>query len=161
MTNSAGARSAVVVAIDLHKGSNLIMSRALAQAASMDADVHVICVTEPNIANVKPPEDLDMSDLTGGGAGKIEAFATSRVADFKKKNPTLKAPTVRHYTETGDAAEKIVNLATRVNADMVILGTHGRTGIKRLLIGSVAEKVVRLAGCEVLVVREKKHEQGS
>ena len=52
-----------------------------------------------------------------------------------------------------------IRTGAKLNADIVVLGTHGRTGLKRLLIGSVAEKVVRLAGCPVLVVREKKHER--
>ncbi len=48
---------------------------------------------------------------------------------------------------------EILNCATHVKADMIVLGTHGRTGLKHALFGSVAEKVVRKASCPVLSVR--------
>ena len=46
-------------------------------------------------------------------------------------------------------------MAARVDADIVFVGTHGRTGVKRALLGSVAERVVRGASCPVLVIRDK------
>ena len=61
------------------------------------------------------------------------------------------------HTALGYAPDEIVWLAAHVDADLVVLSTHGRRGLKRLLLGSVAEKVVRLCGCPVLVVRDKQH----
>ena len=55
--------------------------------------------------------------------------------------------------EFGDAGSRIAQLAERQAADLIVLPSHGRTGIKHLLIGSVAERVVRLAHCPVLVLR--------
>jgi nucleotide-binding universal stress UspA family protein len=54
----------------------------------------------------------------------------------------------------GDAGHEIVALAEKVHADLLVMPSHGRTGLKRLLIGSVAERVVRLAHCPVLVLRK-------
>jgi nucleotide-binding universal stress UspA family protein len=54
----------------------------------------------------------------------------------------------------GDPAGEVVRIATDENAEMIILGTHGRTGMTRLLMGSVAEAIVRRAPCPVLVYRE-------
>ena len=51
--------------------------------------------------------------------------------------------------------QAIVDMAGEMKADLVIMGTHGRTGLPHALIGSVAEKVVRLASCPVLVARQK------
>jgi hypothetical protein len=62
-------------------------------------------------------------------------------------------------TITYNVAEAIVAFAARVNADVVLLGTHGRTGMSRMLIGSVAEDVVRTAGCSVFIVRTKAHDR--
>ena len=54
----------------------------------------------------------------------------------------------------GDAAHGIANFAQDVKAELIVIPSHGRTGITRLLIGSVAERVVRLAHCPVLVLRK-------
>jgi nucleotide-binding universal stress UspA family protein len=53
----------------------------------------------------------------------------------------------------GDAVEQILRVAQETNADLLVLGTHGRTGLGRLLMGSVAERVVRKAACPVLTVK--------
>lgn len=54
----------------------------------------------------------------------------------------------------GDAGSEITDFANSVNADMIIMPSHGRTGLSRILIGSVAERVLRLSSCPVLVIRE-------
>ena len=54
----------------------------------------------------------------------------------------------------GDPGHMITDLATEVHADLIVIPSHGRTGVKRLLLGSVAERVVRLAHCPVLVLRD-------
>lgn len=54
--------------------------------------------------------------------------------------------------EMGDARESIVRHAKLLNADLIVMGTHGRTGFRHMLLGSVAERVVRTAPCPVLVV---------
>ena len=61
---------------------------------------------------------------------------------------------VRTALRTGTAHEEIVDLATAERAELVVLGTHGRTGVTRALMGSVAERVIRLAPCPVLSVRK-------
>ena len=62
--------------------------------------------------------------------------------------------TVRTAVRTGGPYAEIVAVATDERADLVIMGTHGRGGMSRLLLGSVAERVVRLAPCPVLTVRK-------
>jgi nucleotide-binding universal stress UspA family protein len=60
-----------------------------------------------------------------------------------------------HYLSTnlvGDPPDEINSYARRIGADLIVVGTHGRTGIRRALLGSVAEQVVRRARCPVLVV---------
>lgn len=62
--------------------------------------------------------------------------------------------TVRTALRTGTPYREIVEAATDERADLVVLGTHGRGGINRALLGSVADRVIRLAPCPVLSVRE-------
>ena len=58
-----------------------------------------------------------------------------------------------HKLLVGDPATAIVDAAAQENADLIVMGTHGRTGLSRLLMGSVAEAVVRRAKCPVLTVK--------
>jgi nucleotide-binding universal stress UspA family protein len=78
-------------------------------------------------------------------------------ADAKEKLDHLEAPAAgppleRRLAE-GDPADEILRLAREAGADLIVMGTHGRTGLARLLMGSVAEQVVRRAPCPVLTIR--------
>jgi len=64
-------------------------------------------------------------------------------------------PTVRYHISTGDPIDGILDGAIDFKTDLIVLATHGRTGLKRLVIGNVAEKVVRHAPCPVLTVKPK------
>ena len=67
--------------------------------------------------------------------------------------PTDSSVAVQYHLLSGDPAKEIVRLANDENVDMIIMGTHGRTGIGRMLMGSVAESVVRHAKCPVLTFK--------
>jgi len=59
-----------------------------------------------------------------------------------------------HQMTMGDPAGEVVRIAEEEQAEMIVMGTHGRTGLTRLLMGSVAEAIVRRAPCPVLIYRE-------
>ncbi len=59
-----------------------------------------------------------------------------------------------HRLLSGDPASEIIRLAEEEGVELIVLGTHGRTGLKRLLMGSVAEAVVRRATCPVLTIKQ-------
>lgn len=69
---------------------------------------------------------------------------------IRPANPNIP---VRHVFLVGDPATEIVRYARDSGVDRIVMGTHGRTGTERLLMGSVAEKVLRDAPCSVLVVK--------
>jgi nucleotide-binding universal stress UspA family protein len=60
---------------------------------------------------------------------------------------------VEHRLAEGDAAAEILRVAREGDCDLIVMGTHGRTGVRRVLMGSVAEQVVRAAQCPVITVR--------
>jgi nucleotide-binding universal stress UspA family protein len=60
---------------------------------------------------------------------------------------------IEHYLTDGDAAAEIVRMAKEQQCDVIVMGTHGRTGMGRMLLGSVAEQVVRRAPCPVLTIK--------
>lgn len=73
-----------------------------------------------------------------------------QLEQIRPSNPAI---TVKHVFLEGDPASEIVRYAANSGIDVIVLGTHGRTGVERLLMGSVAEKVMREAPCSVLVVK--------
>jgi len=62
---------------------------------------------------------------------------------------------IRHelLVTTGNAAEKVISVQAGLAADLIVMGTHGRGGLRKLFIGSVAERIVREASCPVLTTR--------
>lgn len=77
-----------------------------------------------------------------------------RLNEVVPKKPKLK---VEHKLVEGDAATEILRVASDINCDLIVMGTHGRTGLGRLLMGSVAEQVVRQAACPVLTLKTPLH----
>jgi nucleotide-binding universal stress UspA family protein len=64
----------------------------------------------------------------------------------------------RRHTVVGRPFAEIVRFGKEQQIDLIVIGSHGRRGISHLLLGSVAERVVRLAGCPVLTVRPDQHQ---
>lgn len=73
--------------------------------------------------------------------------------DIVKKKAESSGISTRTFVQEGESYRAIIKLATEGNADMIVMGSHGRTGLKRLLMGSVTEKVIGHAPCPVLVVK--------
>ncbi len=76
--------------------------------------------------------------------------AEERLRQIKPVDPKVK---IEHRLEEGPAAPEILRVAEETKADLIIMGTHGWTGLARLLMGSIAEKVVRKAPCPVLTLK--------
>ena len=66
--------------------------------------------------------------------------------------------TIETLVVTGVPFEKILGVAQKLPSDLIIMGTHGRTGVVHALLGSVAERIVRRAPCPVLTVRQEEHD---
>ena len=69
--------------------------------------------------------------------------------------PTVEGVEALHEVQSGPPADRIVGYANEHDIDLIVMGTHGRTGLGRLLMGSVAEAVVRQAECPVLALKSK------
>src|SRR5688572_24080706 len=127
---------------------------ALRYAADLAQQVHAsIVLAHVATSLIAPPEmeyiQLDLKKFRA----ELEKHANAKLTALAQKEipATIHAsPIVRH----GAAWEEITKLAKERKADLIIIGTHGYTGVKHMIMGSTAEKVVRYAGCPVLVVRE-------
>lgn len=115
-----------------------------ALARQMNARLLIVHVEEPPLAY-------------GGGElyyGLPEPSSERILKMLEDVKPADPAVPYTHRLTMGDPAGEVVRIATDEHAEMIILGTHGRTGMTRLLMGSVAEAIVRRAPCPVLVYRE-------
>jgi len=94
----------------------------------------------------------------------IEAFVGEIVAGADTSMQTyldthFKGAGAEGKVLVGYPAEEILHLAEDENVDLIIMGTHGRTGIDRILFGSVAEKIVKSSKCPVLTIRPEPHSE--
>ncbi len=140
----------VLVATDFGKASEAALNYGRELARTFNAMLHVLHVTESITARY-PLEGTVF--IPPGLQTEIEDAARTRlnaiVGDDDRRELRAKA-VVRTSSGT---AETIVEYAGEVGADVIVVGTHGRRAVAHLLLGSVAERVVRLAPCPVLTVR--------
>ncbi len=136
--------------VDYSPGSKEALRTAATMAAESGAELLIVHAWDPLYAG---GADLGLTaDLIGDLRKSVEEGLALWRADAEK----LGATRVTSVFLTGAPWNEIVGAANDDPAiDLIVMGTHGRTGLKHVLIGSVAEKVVRHAVCPVLVVRAR------
>jgi nucleotide-binding universal stress UspA family protein len=153
----------IVVGTDYSPASDLALERGFELAAAQSqAEVHVVNVVrlygEQALIDL-PGEPTGFSSVSLADARRqLERYVEQRQASFRAQYAEPRATSgwrVVSHLRLEAQAEEIAQIAADLEADLVVVGTHGRRGIARLLLGSVAEAVVRLAPCPVLVVRPK------
>ncbi len=86
--------------------------------------------------------------------GRMEAAARTKLEKLARQKVNGKADYEVEVT-TGDPGVEVLHVARRLHADLIVMATHGRKGLRRLVLGSVAERVVREAPCPVLTLSPK------
>jgi universal stress protein A len=141
----------VLVATDFSPASSAAVTYAFDLAVRLGASVHLLHVIEEWALTVTYLKALDI-ELPGLRERVIDdAHATLRA--LATSLAPGGAPTTTEVRE-GRPADVIVDVARSAEADLVVVGTHGRTGVAHAVLGSVAERVVRTAPCPVLTVRQ-------
>jgi nucleotide-binding universal stress UspA family protein len=128
---------------DFSERSEFAFGLACALARDYGARLTLMHVAEPPMAFVGE------GGLLLPAAVDLEAVQ-QRLQQLQPGDPTL---AVEYRLVQGDAATQILGAAGETKCDLIVLGTHGRTGLGRLLLGSVAEQVVRKAPCPVVTVK--------
>lgn len=144
----------LVVGLDRSGLGMVALDRAIADAIQQQAEVHATFAYQPL---------GDATNLYAGPADPAMEYELERLAPLVRERVVKfgpDAPQVNVHGVIGGAAEALVTVAAVLDADAIYVGTHGRTGIQRALLGSVAEKVARTAGCPVVIVREREHDVG-
>ena len=134
----------ILVPVDFSEPSLLALDYARALAQQHKAHLLLAHVVEPLHA------DLLMDSRPAQRAARTFAHERlTRLWEATKKS----WPRTGHELREGHPVATIIALARRSNADLIVMGTHGQTGLQRAMMGSVAERVARMAPCSVLVVR--------
>ncbi len=142
----------LLVGIDFSPESAQALKQGLHLATRMGAELHLVhALFQPSI-----PASLAALPKLADAGHKLDAELSSQAGE------KLQALCAKHSTSSlrmqsavghGDAAQVLMDAAAQVNADLIVVGTHGRTGFRRLRLGSVAESVAQRAPCSVLVSR--------
>jgi nucleotide-binding universal stress UspA family protein len=146
----------VLVPIDFSEYADQALAYAIRLASTLDARLTLLHVMQP-----LPMAGVDMGvTLPATYLQEVEAEVqrSMEVALARVTAAGLIGECVVLY---GVPFQEIVDTAKARQVDLIIMGTHGRTGLLHVLLGSVAEKVVRLAPCSVLVVRQADQASGA
>jgi nucleotide-binding universal stress UspA family protein len=142
----------IVVGFDFSEQGGLALDQAIRLTSYNHATLHVVHVTPQSAPTMAmdgtfPRIAPTLDDIEKSVAERVKL----RLAAIGKRG--IEGAVV--HVRTGGVGAEICAVATQLEADLIIVGTHGRQGVVRLLLGSVAEEVVRTANCPVLVVRPK------
>lgn len=141
----------ILVPIDFSDCSNKALQYALPFAEQFDAKVLLLHVCEPFIP---------MPEMSAVDVGLIEA----RIREQSQRQLSELQASLPDGVESEAAIRigrpflEIVQAAKDLDADLIIISTHGRTGISHVLLGSTAERVAQRADCPVMIVREREHD---
>jgi universal stress protein A len=138
----------ILVPTDFSDYADQALEYAAALAARLDAKIHLVHAITVPLNGVR--EMSHSSTLIESATKEAQAALDERASRYRDR--VAMAP-VR--VEIGDAREVIDQVAEKIGADLIAMGTHGRRGVKRVLLGSVAESVVRSAPCPVLTIRRR------
>jgi nucleotide-binding universal stress UspA family protein len=144
--------SQIVIGYDFSKTAREALGRALRLAERAPFHVlHFVCAIDPHM----PFPHLPTKHVDAEYAERVQAAATEAVTEELKRLDITTELQFFIHARIGKPADEILGVARDVGADLILVGSKGLTGLERLVLGSVAERVVREAGCTVEVVRPR------
>ncbi|MEJ2133661.1 MAG: universal stress protein [Desulfofustis sp.] len=143
----------IVTPIDFSDNSRLIADSSMFMASKYGASVHLVFVVQnfEDYSGFFVPQmhvpNLE-EELMTGAEERMESF----LEEMSEVITRLGVKDITHKVLMGDVGEQIVDYATEIRADLIIMGTHGYKGLEKIMFGSVADKVVRSALCPVTTI---------
>lgn len=144
----------ILCPVDFSDLSLNALTYAVELAAKFQAELHLLHVFEGYDAISLNPE-LAMSPMPEW-LPKLRQLCHEKLATLPSAELAARCNTIVRADREGSAIHEILTYAANEKINLIVLATHGRTGLKHLLMGSVAENVVRSATCPVLTIREAK-----
>lgn len=150
----------ILAAIDGSRASRLALDEAVKIARASGASIVAACVVEQR------PQLVDVGAVYQGGEGASAAAVESATAALKEAEEVFKSQGVEGTSRAIDAygenvASVIARVAAECAAELIVIGTHGRHGVRRVFLGSVAESLLRTADLPVLLVRDQQETGGA
>lgn len=143
--------SKILVPVDFSEYSKMALDYAVQFAKQFNSELTLIYVIEPIVY----PSDFGLGQIP---INQVDFEIQSRAEEELQKLIKEKIPAevkANYVVKTGKPFLEIINTAKECDCDLIIIATHGHTGIEHILFGSTAEKVVRKSPVPVLTVREK------
>jgi nucleotide-binding universal stress UspA family protein len=139
--------SAIVVGTDGSSRATVAVNEAFALAKMSGATLHAVHAVHPSVA-------LGFHDAIGTqiGIDKLREEAGAIRERTLTEGERLGVPTSFHNPGSNDPADALIKIAEEVNADLVVVGNRGMTGVARFVLGSVPNKVAHRCPCSVLIV---------
>ncbi len=144
----------ILVPIDFSDNSKKALRYAIPFAQQFNATLILMYVVEPTIY----PSDFGFGQI---GFPNVEKELQEKAAEeMRELIASLVPSTVQSYSvvDSGIPFVEITSFAQKKNIDLIIVATHGTTGVEHILFGSTAEKIIRKSPCPVLVVRAEEHD---
>jgi len=141
--------SKIIVPTDLSRFSLTAFDYAKDIAEQYESEIHLIYVLDKN------PPLVMLQNANGKSKLSLEEYQAKIKKDFNSVLAQLQDSTtsiVKGAVRMGDDSDEIVNFASEIKADMIILSTHSRTGFLRSVLGSVADKLTQNAKCPILII---------
>ena len=146
----------ILVGADYSPASDLALQSALEFAASKThVELHVVNVRPTTFYSARSLDIDPQTPTLQEATATLNAYVAVQVTVYQDQNPAAPFAKLFTHLREDEAGPQIAQLAADLEADLVVVGTHRRHGFERLLLGSVAEVVMRLSPCPVLVVRPK------
>jgi uncharacterized protein len=146
------AFKSIVVATDGSKYSAAAASEAIGIAKRNGSKLTVISVVPVELAT---PTDIEFAMSQRELIAEKEMHVAEKNAKTVKDAAQKEGVEVQAFVMSGKPADAVIEIAKEHGADLIVLGSHGRTGLEKLLMGSVTERVIVLSLCAVLVVKGK------
>ena len=140
----------ILVPLDFSDYSEQALHWAVGLAETWQAQILVLHVVPRTSYPVMVTGGFDIGDFEAGLRAGVEAQAKEFMAKVQNRGVPIEVRTL-----VGEPFHDICHTAEHEGSDLIVMGSHGRTGLSHVLLGSVAERVVRHAPCPVLVVRRK------
>ncbi len=143
----------VVTPVDFSDNSRLIAESSAYLAGKFGASMHLVFVVQnfEDYSGFFVPQ-MTLPSLEGELAESAETKMASFCGEMLEYSQAAGVKNLDYKVLMGDVAEKLVEYATDVEADLIVMGTHGYKGLEKIMFGSVAAKVVRGAPCPVMTI---------